>query len=131
MNRITTLVAATVMALGLLASSALAGGHKWPEGLPPHAHAMLIGAELVEVDDALTLTFRRCVELTSSAPTSENGELPTPAHHDSIHTGKAGGSPFAPGALFNAGNWVVPLAPFPGVPFTGCESFTSGMPFPG
>lgn len=129
MNRITTLVAATMMALGLLASSALAGGHEWHEDVDPHPHVMLIGAELVPTEDGLTLTFRRCVELTSNASTSENGELPTPAHHHSIHTGKAGGSPFAPGALFNAGNWVVPLAPFHDVPFTGCESFTSGMPF--
>lgn len=128
MRRIAALVAATTMGLGLLGGSALAGGNDWGD-IPPHAHVMLIGAELVEGEETVTLEFRRCVEFTSKAPASQNGALPTPAHHHSIHTGAAGGSPFAPGALYQAGNWVIPLSPFAGLPFTGCESFISGMPF--
>lgn len=119
MKRIITLLVSVAMAFGLFAGTAFAGGHEWHE--VEHGHVMLIGAEL---DDG-NLYFDRCVELA-------NGEaLPVPAHHHSVHVGPAGGSPFAPGPLFQAGNWIIPLNPFEGLPFTGCESFTSGMPFPG
>ena len=127
MKRIITLVVSTAMALGMLATGAVAGGHEWHEDVPPHAHVMLLGAEVVVGDTGPTLTFRKCVEMTSNAKHAQNGALPTPAHHHSIHTGNAGGSPFVEGALFNAGNWVIPLAPFAGLPYTGCDDFTSGM----
>lgn len=128
MTRLITLVATTTLVLGLVATGAFAGGSDWGE-TDPHGHVMLVGAELVPTDAGLTLTFRRCVELTSSAKNSQDGALPTPAHHHSVHTGAAGGSPFSPGALFNAGNWIVPLAPFAGLPFEGCGDFESGMSF--
>ena len=111
-------LAALGLVLGVFAGTALAGGHEWPEGVEPHGHVMLIG---VEVDDGL-VHFDRCVEFKA---------LKVPAHHHSIHTGAAGGSPFVQGPLFQAGNWVIPLAPFEGLPFTGCESFSSPFPFPG
>lgn len=117
MRRLVTLLVSLAMAFGLFAGTALAGGHEW-EHVDAHGHVMLIGVEL-EVDGGdLFVHFKKCVELP---------KLRVPAHHHSIHTGNAGGSPFAPGALFHAGNWVVPLDPL--TPFTGCDSFSSGMPF--
>lgn len=118
MKRIITFVLSTAMAVGLFATAAVAGGHEWHDDVPRHGHVMLVGAE---VDATGTLTFRNCVEFKS---------LRTPAHHHSIHTGVPGGSPFAGGPLFQAGNWVIPLSPFAGLPFTGCESFESGMKLP-
>lgn len=118
MKRLITVLASLAMALGLFAGPAWAGGHEWHE--EPHGHVMLLG---VEVDGEL-IHFDRCVELA-------NGEaLPVPAHHHSVHVGPAGGSPFVQGPLFQAGNWVFPLAPFHGVPFTGCESFSSPFALP-
>ena len=128
MRRIITIMAATAMALALFASSAVAGGHEWDDH-EPHAHIMLIGAEV----EGGTLTFRKCVgfSVNENAGT-EHGALPTPAHHHSIHTGNAGGSFVVPGALFEAGNWVIPLHPFHDQPedFNGCDAVFSGMPFP-
>ena len=117
MRRLVTLLVSLAMAFGLFAGTALAGGHEWGD-VPPHGHVMLIGVELEVDGDDVFVHFKKCVEFP---------KLRVPAHHHSIHTGNAGGSPFAPGALFHAGNWVVPLEPF--APFTGCESFSSGMPF--
>ena len=112
------LLAALGLAMGLVAGAALAGGNEWPEGVEPHGHVMLIGAEV----DGGFVHFDRCVEF--AAGRTLNG----PAHHHSVHTGAAGGSPFVQGALFHAGNWVIPLAPF-GFG-TGCESFSSPFPLP-
>jgi hypothetical protein len=53
---------------------------------------------------------------------------PQGAHHESVHTGVAGGSPFVQGALWDAGQIVAPLAPL--TPWTGCESLESGMALP-
>lgn len=117
MKRIITVLVSLAMALGLSAGTALAGGHEW-DHVQKHGHVMLIGAEVVEGQ----LFFDQCVEFEA---------LPVPAHHHSIHAGPAGGSPFVQGPLFQAGNWVVPLAPFGPEFFTSCESFSSGMPFPG
>lgn len=117
MKRIMTVLVSVAMALGLFAGTALAGGHEWH--VPRHGHVMLIGAEI----DGGKLFFDKCVEFKP---------LPVPAHHHSIHTGPAGGSPLVGGPLFQAGNWIIPLEPFIPGP-TGCESFVSGMdsPLPG
>ena len=104
--------------MGATAATVSAQGKDWGD-VPPHGHVMLLGAEI----DGGKLYFRRCVEFAAGKT------LPNSAHHDSVHTGNAGGSPFAPGALFlNAGHIVAPLAPL--TPWTGCESFSSGMALP-
>ena len=134
MRKIVTVMAAAALALALAASSAVAGGHDWHEGTPPHPHVMLVGAD---VDEGI-LTFRNCVDfdVDENAGTGDSGALPTPAHHHSVHTGqtgKAGGSPLVGGPLYQAGNWVIPMDPYLPPPFaglTGCESFTSGMDWP-
>jgi hypothetical protein len=118
MKRTITVLVSMAIALGLFAGTALARGSQWQ--LPEHGHIMLIG---VTVDaEAGVAYFDRCVEL------AKGNALPTPAHHDSLHTGRPGGSPFAQGALFNAGIWVVPLAPL--TPFTGCDGFPNPIPLP-
>lgn len=119
MKRVSTLLLALALALGLFAGTALAGGHEWHEDTAPHGHVMLIGAE---VDSSGLVHFDRCVELAAGKT------LRGPAHHHSIHTGTPGGSPFVQGPLFEAGNWVIPLEPF-GIG-TGCESFSSPFPLP-
>lgn len=115
-----TALVSLAMTLGLFVGPASAGGHEWHDDVDPHGHVMLLG---VEVDDGFVY-FDHCVELA-------NGEaLRGPAHHHSVHTGPAGGSPFAQGPLYQAGNWVIPLHPFHDVPFTGCESFVGPFPAP-
>lgn len=123
MKRLTTLLAALALGLSLLGGTALAAEHdrgrsEWPEGLPPHGHVMLIG---VEVEDGNAF-FNRCVELAAGKA------LRGTAHHESVHTGVPGGSPFAGGVLFQAGNWVIPLEDL--TEFKGCEDFTSPFPLP-
>jgi hypothetical protein len=111
------LVVALIM--GATAATVSAQGKDWG-GIPPHGHVLLLRAEIDEVEGRLY--FHRCVELAAGAA------LPNRAHHDSVHTGNAGGSPFVQGALWNAGHIVAPL--FPLTPWTGCESFESGMALP-
>jgi hypothetical protein len=117
MRRFSTILGVLVLSMGLFAGAALARGNDWGP-VPPHGHVMLIGTEVVGGQ----VHFDRCVELAAGQP------LRGPAHHNSVHTGTAGGSPFVQGALFKAGNWVVPLAPL--TPFTGCADFSSPFPAP-
>jgi hypothetical protein len=111
---VTLFTALAAFAVGSFASTAQAGGHEW-HGVPPHGHVMLIGVEVIDG----YAHFDRCVEFKA---------LRVPAHHNSIHTGKAGGSPYVEGALFKAGNWVAPLSPL--TPWTGCESVPNPLPLP-
>jgi hypothetical protein len=120
MRRVLALLTA-VLIMGATAAAVSAQGKDWG-GIPPHGHVMLLGGEIDEQQG--TLHFRRCVEFAAGVA------LPNRAHHDSVHTGAAGGSPFVQGALWNAGNIVVPLAPFGPPDWTGCESFESGMALP-
>jgi hypothetical protein len=105
-----------VLIIGATAAT-VSAGKDWG-GIPPHGHIMLLGAEI----EGGTLTFDRCVEFAAGKT------LRTTAHHDSVHTGVPGGSPFVQGALWDAGHIVAPLAPL--TPWTGCESVESGMALP-
>jgi hypothetical protein len=116
MRKILPLLSA-VLIIGATAATVSAQGKDWG-AIPPHAHVMLIGGEI----EGGHLSFDRCVEFAAGRV------LSTTAHHDSVHTGVAGGSPFVQGALWDAGKIVVPLAPL--TPWTGCESFESGMALP-
>ena len=110
----TMIATALALAAAAATSSAVdAGGNKWGE-VVPHGHVMLIGVEMTEEGPV----WDRCVEFKA---------LPVPAHHNSIHTGTPGGSPFAGGPLFQAGNWVIPLNPFAGLPFTGCDDIPNPL----
>ncbi len=103
------ILGATVAAVGTQAKG-------WG-AIPPHAHVMLIGAEL----GATAITYDKCIDFAAGKT------LSTTAHHAGVHTGAAGGSPFVQGALFNAGKVVVPMAPL--TPFTGCASIPNPLPF--
>ena len=115
-----TLVLVLAIAVGSLAftTAASAGGHEWGD-VEPHGHVMLIGFEMEATEGGTLVYFKRCVEFANGR------KLPTPAHHNSVHTGNAGGSPFVQGALFNAGNAVVPLAPFGPPIWNSCDDFES------
>ncbi len=120
MRRLVVLAAAAALAMAVLVGPASAGGHEWH--VPAHGHVMLLNAEF---NDQGQLEFHRCVEFAAGRA------LRGPAHHHSVHTGRAGGSPFVQGALWDAGHVVIPLAPFVPFDWTGCESFTSPFSFPG
>lgn len=79
----------------------------------PHPHALVLGIELDETGEPVG--FRKCVDLAANQP------LPLNAHHEHVHFGTAGVHLFE-----NAGNVVVPMAPFPSpfddpVPWSNCE----------
>jgi hypothetical protein len=114
MRKVLPLLTATLI-LGATAAAVSAQGKDWGP-VPPHGHVMLIGAEIVDGH----IFFDRCVEFAAGRT------LPNAAHHESVHTGVAGGSPFVQGKLWDAGKIVAPLAPL--TPFRGCEDLVSGMP---
>lgn len=114
MTRLTALLSALLLAIGLMAGSALAHEH-----VPEHPHAMLHNFEVV--DDGGTpndpsddvIAFDRCIDLAN------NQALPLEAHHHSLHTGTAGFGDVSVG-ITRAGHIVVPLEPYPFSPFEDC-----------
>ena len=118
MRRLLPLLSA-VLIIGATAATVSAQGKDWG-AVPPHGHVLLVGGAI----EGGTLVFDQCVEFAAGQA------LPKAAHHESVHTGVAGGSPFVQGALWDAGHIVVPLSPFVPFGWTGCESFESGMPLP-
>ena len=81
-----------------------------PAQLPEHAHILLLGLEFDETGEPVG--FRKCVDLAGG------NALPLHAHHAHLHFGKTGEKLFT-----KAGHAVVPVAPFPGVPWSNCEEF--------
>ena len=116
MRKVLPLLSAMLI-LGATVAAVGAQAKDWGP-IPPHGHVMLIGAEI----DGGVIHYDRCIEFAAGRT------LSTPAHHDSVHTGVAGGSPFVQGALWDAGKVVVPLAPL--TPFGGCEDIPSAIPLP-
>lgn len=93
MNKKITAGFVAVVAGGALVLTvpAFAESHPPP---PEHGHIMLIGANEAE------LTYRKCVDLAASQALRLN------AHHNHVHTGRAGE------ALAGAGNFVIPTEDF-------------------
>ena len=116
MRKVLPLLSAMLILGATAAAAVTAQGKDWGP-IPPHAHVMLIGAEI----GAGGITYDKCVDFAAGKT------LSTTAHHAGVHTGAAGGSPFVQGALFNAGKVVVPMAPL--TPFTGCASIPNPLPF--
>lgn len=112
MKRTTVLLSVLLLALGMMGGSALANGQ---DGLPEHPHVKLLHVELTE-DGA---TYERCVDLAG------NKALPLNAHHEAVHFGTAGQMLFE-----KAGHAIVPMAPFPGIPWTGCDDLPDVLPPP-
>ena len=92
MRRTTTLVAAVLLMLGMVAGPA-AADH---DPLPEHSHVLLLHVQ--ETDEGLT--YRKCVDLA--------GGNPNDAHHHSVHTGTAGFGDPARG-ITRAGHIAIPL----------------------
>lgn len=95
--------------LGLLFAGAVASAE---EHLPEHPHMLLTGVEVdLSGEEPVLLGVRKCVDLAA------NQALHLGAHHEHVHFGPAGEALFT-----HAGHAVVPAAPFPGVPWSDCES---------
>lgn len=106
-------VSVIVGALGALFIGAVAAAQ---EELPPHPHILLIDADIEfdpTVEPPLTVnSVGQCVDIAN------NQTLRLNSHHEHFHFGTAGD------ALRQlTGNFPLPAAPFPGVPWTDCESF--------
>ena len=101
MRRALGLGLAIVVGLGLSAGPAAA--------LPEHPHVLVLGVEW----DAHghPVGYRKCVDLAANQP------LPLRAQHQHMHFGTAGEA-----LAVHAGHIVAPTAPFPGVPWTDCET---------
>jgi hypothetical protein len=101
MKRIATSIGivALLMAFGL----ALGGGHG--DGPPPpHGHVLLLGLQFD--GEGEVIGFRTCVDLANGRALRIN------AHHDHLHTGRAGA------AVARAGHAVVPNSPL--TPWNDC-----------
>lgn len=98
-----------VLAAGMMALAIPATGQ---EDFDQHPHMLVLGVEFDEFEEPVA--FRKCVDLAA------NKRLPLHAHHQHMHFGTAGAK------LFEAGNVVVPGAPFPApfddpLPWSNCE----------
>lgn len=100
-----------VAALGAMVFGALFVGPAFSD-LPEHGHLLLTGLEFNEEGDPVG--FQKCRELANGQALRLN------AHHEHVHFGPAGEA-----LSVRAGNAVVPLAPFPGVPWSNCEEFAA------
>ena len=110
MRRLWILGTVVVTGVVLIASAAAAD-----ESIPPHPHLLLIDAD-IEFDpveeELIVNSVGGCVDIAN------NQTLRLNAHHEHFHFGTAGN------ALRGlTGNFPFPTAPFPGVPWTDCESF--------
>ncbi len=104
-------VLALAVGLGVMITGAVATAE-----LRPHPHILLIGAD-IEFDETanpplIVHDFRKCVDIAS------NQILRLNAHHQHFHFGKAGDALRA-----KTGNFPLPAAPFPGVPWEDCDGF--------
>lgn len=99
----------------LVASGSPVDEHDQP--FPEHPHVLVLGVELDPVTEE-PISIRKCVDLAG------NRALPLNAHHVHVHFGTAGFK-----LATNASNFVVPTAPFPGVPWTDCESLLAAFGF--
>ncbi len=101
-TRITATLAAMLLAVGLLAAPAAASGHGGHE-VPPHGHVLLLHATWTGPGvgpGTMPTSYARCIDLAAGQNIA--------AHHDTVHTGRAGQ------ALRGAGHLVVPTFGFDG-----------------
>ena len=116
MRRSPVLLLAAALLLGVLALPASADDH-----LPDHGHVLLLHADFEPNPDFpeegppfILHGFEKCVELANARK--------MPAQHDNLHFGTAGQM-----LLTKAGHMIVPLAPFPGVPFESCADLEAAF----
>lgn len=101
MTRRIAVVLAAFLLLGTFASSAMS------QEPPRHPHMLVLGLQFDDGDDEDPTGYRSCVDLAG------NRALPIHAHHETVHTGRAGE------ALWQAGHAVVPGAPL--TPWANCD----------
>lgn len=77
---------------------------------PEHPHMLVLG---IELDGETPVSYRKCVDLAAGQA------LPLKAHHDHLHTGRAGL------AQSRAGNVVVPGAPL--TPWADCDALIAAF----
>ncbi len=114
MRRTLTLVAALATMLGMAAMPAAADQ---TAETPLHGHVLLLHAEWtgpgVGPGTGL-ISYGKCIDLAGGKA------LPLRAHHDTVHTGRAGA------ALRGAGHLTVPTAPL--TSFSSCADLAAGFP---
>ncbi len=85
---------------------------------PDHPHMLVQVPEFGVIDGQLAVVgWRKCVDLAAGR------NVPLQAHHDGIHTGRAGEALFE-----NANIWIVPGAPL--TPWANCAALRSALPIP-
>ena len=104
--------------LGLLAAIAVLGlvfAHEHGP-TPDHPHMLVQAPEIGVIDGQLAVVgWRKCVDLAGGR------NVPLQAHHDGIHTGRAGRALFE-----NANIWIVPGSPL--TPWANCAALRSSLP---
>jgi hypothetical protein len=85
------------------AVAAVPAGASADGGPAPHGHMLVLGVEFGPAG----VTYQKCVDVAN------NQALPLHAHHDRLHTGRAGDA-----LRENAGHFPVPTAPL--TPFRDC-----------
>jgi hypothetical protein len=110
--------------LVLLVAMALLGVVFAQEHGPPPAHPhMLVQAPqlgVIYIEDVpfeAVVGWRKCVDLAGGRT------VPLQAHHDGVHTGRAGAALFE-----NANIWAIPGAPI--TPWANCAALRSALPIP-
>jgi hypothetical protein len=89
---------------------------------PDHPHMLVRSPEfgVVFIDDTpfiAVVGWRKCVDVAGGR------NVPLRAHHDGLHTGRAGEALFA-----NADIWIVPGAPI--TPWANCAALSAALPIP-
>ncbi|HEV2124131.1 MAG TPA: hypothetical protein VGW38_15315 [Chloroflexota bacterium] len=94
-----------LLALSLVGTVAAVPGVASADGEPlPHGHILVLGVEFGPEG----VTYRKCVDVAN------NQALPLHAHHEGLHTGRAGDA-----LREHPGHFPIPTAPYG--PFENCE----------
>ena len=105
-------IAALTGVLALLMAGGLASSSEDAHGPVEHGHVLVLG---LQFDGDGNPSIRKCVDLANGRALRNN------AHHDHLHTGRAGE------AVGGAGHAVIPTAPLPGVPWSNCAELKAAF----
>lgn len=110
MRKVFVLTSAIAMLVAVL-STALAH-------MPDHPHMLVQSPEFAIIDGRLHVVgWRKCVDLAGGR------SVPLQAHHDRVHTGRAGQA-----LAENANIFVIPGAPLS--PWANCAALEAALPIP-
>lgn len=105
-------IAALTGVLALLMAGGLAWAMGHGDGPVEHGHVLVLG---LQFDGDGNPSIRKCVDLANGRALRNN------AHHDNLHTGRAGE------AVAGAGHAVIPTAPLPDVPWSNCAELKTAF----